>query len=108
MHYLTGEILTLACVHEKLSDAILMTSVWYITNAQACHKAQPKCCAKNKASESVIFTNNSHVYSRMYSLNNDKADCIFGIQQCRSSKGVLLEKLHIITNEVTPACAYVM
>lgn len=93
---------------KKLSDAVLMTSVLCITDAQACHKTQPKCCAKNKASQSVIFTSNSHVYSRMYFLNNDKADCIFRIQQCRSSKAVLLEKLHIITNEVTPAWAYIM
>lgn len=47
------------------------------------------------------------MYSKMYSLNKDKADCIFGIQQCRSSKAVL-EKLYIITNEATTACAYVM
>jgi len=48
------------------------------------------------------------VYSKTYFLNKDKADCIFGIQQCMSAKAVLPEKLYIITNEAAPARAYVM
>lgn len=92
MHYLTGEILTLACVHEKTFRCHF--NDFSVVHHQCTSLPQDKCCAKNKASQSVIFTNNSHVYSRMYFVNNDKADCIFGIQQCRSSKAVL-EKLHI-------------
>lgn len=64
MHYLTGGILTLACMLEKSFTSCLndFNIVYYL---KICFLQTQKPNVALKYKQTIIFTDNSHVYSQM-------------------------------------------